>query len=129
MWEISFLRYIFKVCIHKNANFILKKHFFFLYLQYIFFHKLLLRRKKTDQYLIHINNAPTKVFQFRRVLFLRKTPVGFIILISGDIGAARSGILYPDGWHSSLRFYGGAILRDRIPVMRIYATARLHRST
>lgn len=95
--------------------------FFRIFTIYIFF-------GKDYRYLIHINNAPTKVFQFRRVLFLQKTPVGLIILISGDIGAARSGILYPDGWHSSLRFYGGAILRDRIPVMRIYATARLRRS-
>lgn len=48
----------------------------------------------------------------------------FIILISGDIGAARFGILHLDGWHSSLRFYGGAILRNGISVMRIYATTR-----
>jgi len=57
--------------------------------------------------------------------------MGFIILISSDIGAARSRILYLylDGWHSSLHFYGGwkgggAILRNGIPVMRIYATTR-----
>jgi len=55
--------------------------------------------------------------------------MGFIILISGDIGAARSRILYLDGWHSSLRFYeggnfaqwdpGNANLRDHAPRLSV----------